>query len=74
MKAVGKGLFAASVTLALLVSAANAQSMGGGGGHKGHEDSAAKSDAQMPKADEKAYAQAINSLPDKKHDPWQGVR
>jgi hypothetical protein len=69
---VGKGIFALSVALALTVSAAQAQMMGGG--HKQRQDSAAKSDAQKPKADEKAYTAALSSIPDKPHDPWHGVR
>jgi hypothetical protein len=73
MKAIGKGTFAASFALALIVSAAQAQMMGGGG-HKQRQDSAAKSDTQKPKADEKAYTAALSSLPDKSYDPWRGVR
>jgi hypothetical protein len=73
MKAIGKGMFAASFALALMVSAAHAQ-MPGGGGHKQRQDATAKSDTQKPKADEKAYAAALASLPDKPHDPWHGVR
>jgi hypothetical protein len=73
MKAVGKGLFAASVALAITASVAQAQ-MTGGGGHKQRQDTTAKSDTQKPKADEKAYAAALASLPDKPHDPWHGVR
>jgi hypothetical protein len=72
MKAIGKAIFAASLALALMASGASAQM--GSGGHKQHQDSTAKSDTQKPKADEKAYAQAINSLPDKQYDPWHGVR
>jgi hypothetical protein len=72
MKAVGKGIFAASFALMLMASAAQAQ-MTGGGGHK-QQDTTAKSDTQKPKADEKAYAAALASLPDKPHDPWHGVR
>jgi hypothetical protein len=69
---VGKGMLAASLALALTVSAAQAQMMGAG--HKQRQDSSAKSDTQKPKADEKAYAAALSSLPDKPHDPWHGVR
>ena len=71
MKTVGKGMFAASIALALMMSGVNAQTMGGG--HKHHGDTA-KSDTQRPKADEKAYAQAIGSLPDKSYDPWHSLR
>jgi len=72
MKAVSKGIFTVSVLLALMVSGANAQMMGGGG-HKQRQDTA-KNETQTPKADEKAYAAAISSLPDKQYDPWHGVR
>jgi hypothetical protein len=72
MKAVSIGLSAASLALALMVSGAIAQTMGGG--HKQRQDSAAKSDEQKPKPDEKAYAAAISSLPNKPYDPWHGVR
>jgi hypothetical protein len=73
MKAVGKGMFAASVALAITVSVAQAQ-MTGGGGHKQRQSSAAKSDTQKPKADEKAYTAALSSIPNKPSDPWHGVR
>jgi hypothetical protein len=44
------------------------------GGHKGKQESADKTDTSKPKADEKAYAQALSSVPNKTHDPWNGVR
>jgi hypothetical protein len=72
MKAVGKGLFAVGIALALTVSAAQAQTMGGG--HKQRQSSTAKSDTQKPKADEKAYTAALSSIPNKPSDPWHGVR
>jgi hypothetical protein len=71
MKQVGKGLFAASIALALTISGASAQMAGGG--HK-HQANTAKDDTQKPKADEKAYAQAVGSLPDKSYDPWHALR
>jgi hypothetical protein len=76
MTAVCKGVIFVSVALALSMSGAKAQSMGGGGfggGHK-HQQDAAKTAAQKPKADEKAYTAALQSLPDKQYDPWHGVR
>ncbi len=72
MNAVGKGMFATSIALALTVSGAQAQMTGGG--HKQRQDSAAKSDTQKPKADEQAYTAALSSIPDKPSDPWHGVR
>ena len=71
MKAIGKGVVGASLLLALLTAGATAQAAGG---HKGQQQSANKSDTDKPKADEKAYAQALNSVPNKAYDPWHGVR
>ena len=71
MKAIGKGVFGASLLLALLMSGATAHAAGG---HKGQQQSANKSDTDKPKADEKAYAQALSSVPNKASDPWHGVR
>jgi hypothetical protein len=71
MKAIGKVIFAVAA-LALMVSGADAQMSGGG--HKQQQKSAATTGTQKPKADEKAYNQAINSLPDKKADPWHDMR
>jgi hypothetical protein len=71
MKTTGKSVFVASIALALMMSGASAQMMGGG--HK-RQANTTKSDTQKPKADEKAYAQAIGSLPDKSYDPWHSLR
>ena len=71
MKTTSKGLFVAGIALALMMSGASAQMMGGG--HK-RQATATKSDTQKPKVDEKAYAQAIGSLPDKSYDPWHSLR
>jgi hypothetical protein len=71
MKAIGKGVFGAALLLALLVSGATAEAAGG---HKGQQQSANKTDTDKPKADEKAYAQALSSVPNKAYDPWHGVR
>jgi hypothetical protein len=72
-----KGLVVAGLMVALPGSGAIAQTVGGGGGgfggHK-HQQSAGKTDTQKPKADEKAYAAALKSVPDKQYDPWRGVR
>jgi hypothetical protein len=69
MTAVNKSFVLAALAVALVASTAQAQTTGGG--HK--KQSAAKTDTQKPKADEKAYAAALNSLPDKKYDPWHGI-
>jgi hypothetical protein len=71
MKAIGKGIFGASLVLALVMSGAAAQAAGG---HKGKQDSADKSGSDKPKADEKAYAQALTVVPNKPYDPWRIVR
>jgi hypothetical protein len=71
MRAIGKGAFGASLLLALLMSGATAQAAGG---HKGQPQGANKTDTDKPKADEKAYAQVLNSVPNKAYDPWHGVR
>jgi hypothetical protein len=71
MKTMSKGVMGASLLLALLMPGAAAQAAGG---HKGQQQSADKTDTDKPKADEKAYAQALSSVPNKAHDPWQGVR
>jgi len=54
---------------------AQAQTMGGGaggfgGGHSQHQQQADKTETRTPKADEKAYAAALKTLPDKQFDPW----
>ena len=71
MKAISKGVFGASLLLALVMPGATAQAAGG---HKGKQESADKTDTSKPKADEKAYAQALSSVPNKTYDPWNGVR
>jgi hypothetical protein len=72
MKRLSAGLVVAALTLAPPTVSAQAQNMGGGG-HR-HQQKADKTAEQKPKADEKAYAAALASLPDKKFDPWHGVR
>lgn len=72
-------LVIAAGALAFFVSGANAQMAGpggggGSGGHKQHQQNANKADTEKPKADEKAYAEALKSLPNKPYDPWHGVR
>jgi hypothetical protein len=65
---------AAALTLAAFGSGAQAQMMGGGtGGHKQHQQKASTKE-QTPKADEKAYAAALKTVPDRPFDPWHGVR
>lgn len=76
------GFAIAAAALALSGPGANAQMAGanglgggsGGGGRHQHQQTAAKTAPQAPKADEKAYTAALQSLPDKHFDPWHGVR
>jgi hypothetical protein len=53
--------------------AAHAQS-GMGSGHPGHTGLERKAEPPKRKVDEKAYKSALDKLPDKKFDPWGGVR
>jgi hypothetical protein len=47
----------------------------GGGGRKQHQEQKSdKTDAQKPKADDKAYNAALKGLPNKPFDSWHGVR
>jgi hypothetical protein len=49
---------------------AYSQGMPGGGKHSGSQ----KTEEPPKKADEKAYNSALRGLPDRKYDPWGGVR
>jgi hypothetical protein len=62
----------ATFAVALLVGSANAQALGGGG--RKHAPKSEKPAAQTPKVDDKAYKNALKSLPDKPYDPWHGAR
>ena len=64
--------FAAALALALLASSAGAQ-QATVGVPKLQNDGPQKS-TPKPKADDKAYGNALGNLPDKKYDPWKGVR
>jgi hypothetical protein len=58
----------------VLATAANAQGAGMGGGHKRGQQSSDKSASQAPKADDKAYKDALKTVPNKPYDPWQNTR
>jgi hypothetical protein len=45
-----------------------------GGGHKHRQQSSGKSTSQTPKADDKAYKDALKNIPNKPYDPWQNTR
>jgi hypothetical protein len=66
----------AAFSVALLISAAQAQQAGTGpgGGRKHHEQKTDTAASTTLKADEKAYNGALKSLPNKPYDPWSGTR
>jgi hypothetical protein len=66
----------AAFSVALLISAAQAQQAGTGpgGGRKHHEQKTDSAASTTLKADEKAYNGALKSLPNKPYDPWSGTR
>jgi hypothetical protein len=73
-------LLIAGLALALMLTCAQAQ-IGGGqilpGANVGANASKAEQQGQKavkPKADEKAYNSALGNIPDKRYDPWRGVR
>ncbi len=65
----------AAFAVALFVGSALAQAPGGGGFGGGHKQQKSDKPAeQKPKVDDKAYKNALKSLPDKPYDPWHGAR
>ena len=69
-----KSILVAAIIAGMTVPAC-AQGMGGGmPGGRGHHGLKQKSEQPKRKIDEKAYKSALDKLPDKKFDPWQGVR
>jgi hypothetical protein len=73
MKSVIARFAIAALAVAMTLAGAEAQNAGGGG-HKRQQESADKTAAKSPKADEKAYRAALESLPNKQYDPWHSVR
>ena len=71
--AIARFLLAAFLA-ALLAGSAQAQSPGGFGGGRKHEQKSDKPAAQKPKVDEQAYKNALKKLPDKPYDPWHNAR
>jgi hypothetical protein len=59
------------LVVALMAPAAQAQGMGGRG--RQHADTP-KGTGKATKADEKAYKDALKSIPEKKVDPWGNMR
>ena len=73
-----KSILVAAIIAGMMVPAC-AQGMSGGmggglPGGRGHHGLKQKSEQPKRKVDEKAYKSALDKLPDKKFDPWQGVR
>ncbi len=60
----------------MLATAADAQNSGMGGGSGGHRHAqgTAPSASRTPKADEKAYKDALKTVPNKPYDPWLNTR
>ena len=71
-----KTLVMATLCVAFLVSASEAQqTVSGGGGQKHHQQKTERSATQTtPKVDEKAYNAALKTIPNKPYDPWFGTR
>ena len=82
-----RSLLAAAVMIGLLSTHSWSQGLSGSPGMssqngtsgsqgrgKGRRGAAQKTQEQTPKVDEKAYRSALDSLPDKKFDPWRDVR
>ena len=61
--------FLVTLTIAVLALPPVAEAAG-----RKNRGSAQKTEQRKPKVDEKAYSNALSTLPDKKYDPWQGVR
>jgi hypothetical protein len=60
--------FLVGLMVALLALPAAAEAAGRK--HRG----APQTTERKPKVDEKAYGAALSTLPDKKYDPWSGMR
>jgi hypothetical protein len=65
--------FLVAMAMTLIAVAAHSQEMSGAKGRR--HSSEQKTDAQKPKADEKAYKAALDRIPDGgKYDPWHNIR
>ncbi|MGB7079151.1 MAG: hypothetical protein WBD53_18355 [Xanthobacteraceae bacterium] len=74
-------ILAIALALALTAVSSHAQGVGGVGGMGGgfggrHQGRAKTAKAETPKqkVDDKAYKDALKSIPDKPFDAWNGVR
>ena len=74
----------AAFAIALMMANASAQGVGGmggtgtggggGGGRHQQRDKTDKTEPAKPKVDEKAYNDALKTIPDKHSDAWGGMR
>jgi hypothetical protein len=67
----------AFLSFSILAQNAHAQGMGGMGGGRGKQrqpDTQSSTKDKPAKADEKAYQNALKSIPEKKVDPWGSMR
>jgi len=70
-------VIAAIALMALCIPGQNAQAQGMGqrmGKGQQHSDSTGPKFDKAPKADEKAYKDALKAIPVKKTDPWEKMR
>jgi len=65
-----RAFIAAAMAITLLTVSAYAQRSGG----KRHKEPAQNAGQKKPKVDEKAYKGALDSIPEKKADPWGKMR
>jgi len=66
----------AAIMIALLTVSAHAQSTGSRGGKRHQQDAQKSEDKGKKKVDEKAYQNALKSIPNsnEKPDPWKSMR
>ena len=62
------------VALTLLVFALSAQAQQATAGKSKLQNDGPMKGETKPKADDKAYGNALGNLPDKKFDPWKDMR
>ena len=65
-----RAFIAAALALTMLTLPAYAQRSGG----KRHQEQPQNAGQKKPKIDDKAYKGALDSIPEKKADPWAKIR
>jgi hypothetical protein len=73
MRALVAALTLVLLALPVLPAAPARAQLSAGPGKTSLQNGAPKAE-QKPKVDDKAYSNALGNLPDKKYDPWKGVR